>query len=444
MSPADTASETEAAGSDALLARMGDLHPSTIDLSLDRTWRLLDALGNPQDRLPPVIHIAGTNGKGSTLAMLRAGLAAAGQRVHAYTSPHLVRFHERIELAGVEIAEPALVDVLERTLAANAGQPITYFEATTCAAFLAFAEAEADTLLLEVGMGGRLDTTNVVARPHLTIITPVDLDHQAFLGETRAEIAGEKAGILKRGVPCVVARQADDALAVIEARAARLGAPLLAEGQHWHVCEERGRLVFQDETSLLDLPLPALPGPHQVANAGTALATLRHLGHGEAVYEAAMTGACWPARMQRLAGGLADLLPGGEFWLDGGHNPHAAGAMAATLRARAGDGRPLHLVFGLQGARDAAAVLAPFAGLADRLTAVPVPGEAASQPTAALAAAARAHGIEADEAEGVDPALAAIARETPQARVLVFGSLYLAGAVLRRQEALSGRDARPA
>ena len=430
-------------GSDALLARMGALHPAQIDLSLDRTWRLLAALGDPQDRLPPVIHIAGTNGKGSTLAMLRAGLAAAGQRVHAYTSPHLVRFHERIELAGREIGEDALVDVLSRALAANGEAPVTYFEATTCAALLAFAEAPADALLLEVGMGGRLDTTNVVARPLLTVITPVDLDHQGFLGETRAEIAAEKAGILKRGVPCVVARQADDALKVIERQAARLGAPLLVEGQHWHVTEERGRLVFQDETGLLDLPLPALAGPHQVANAGTALAALRHLGHDEAVCEAAVARARWPARMQRLSGGLAGLLPRGEIWLDGGHNPHAARAMAATLGAR-GDGRPLHLVFGLQGARDPAAVLRPFAGLAQRLTAVPVPGEAASRPTAALAEAARALGLTADEAPDVETALARLARSAPSSRVLVFGSLYLAGAVLRREAELAGGDARRA
>ena len=437
-----TAAET-GGGSDALLARMGALHPAGIDLSLDRTWRLLAALGDPHRHLPPVVHIAGTNGKGSTLAMLRAGLTAAGQRVHAYTSPHLVRFHERIELAGAEISEAALVDVLSRTLAANADHPVTYFEATTCAALLAFSETAADTLLLEVGLGGRLDTTNVVDRPRLTVITPVDLDHQAFLGETRAEIAGEKAGILKPGVPCIVSRQAEDALDVIEARAARVGAPLLVEGQHWHVAEERGRLVFQDETGLMDLPLPALPGPHQIGNAGTALAALRRLGQGEAACEAALRDARWPARMQRLSGGLADLLPRGELWLDGGHNPHAAAAMAATLRARA-DGRPVHLVFGLQGGRDAASVLAPFTGLATALTAVPVPDAPGPRPPEELAEAARALGIPAGEAADVEEALAAIARATPGARVLIFGSLYLAGAALRAHEACSGPQAQRA
>ena len=419
--------------SDALLARMTALHPAAIDLSLDRTHRLLAALGDPHTRLPPVVHIAGTNGKGSTLAMIRAGLEAAGQRVHAYTSPHLVRFHERIVLGGGEISEPALTDVLSRTLAANADQPVTYFEATTCAAFLAFAETEADMLLLEVGMGGRLDTTNVVDRPRLTIITPVDMDHQAFLGDTRAQIAGEKAGILKRGVPCIVSRQAEDAMEVIEARAAALGAPLLAFGQHWHVAEERGGLIFQDETGLMDLPLPALPGPHQVENAGTALAALRALGLGEAACAAALTRARWPARMQRLrAGPLPALLPAGELWLDGGHNPHAAQAMADTLAARAPT-RPVHLILGMQGPRDAAATLAPFAGRAAGLVAVPVPGEAASRPTAELAAAASAHGLPARQAADVETALREIARSAPDARVLIFGSLYLAGAVLARQ-----------
>ena len=248
--------------SDALLERMMALHPKVIDLVLDRVWRLLEALGNPQDRLPPVVHVAGTNGKGSTVAMIRAGLEAEGKTVHVYTSPHLARFHERIRLAGTLITEDHLTEVLDRCYAANGGEPITYFEITTCAAFLAFAETPADYTLLEVGLGGRLDATNVIPKPALTVITPVDLDHQAFLGDTIQKIAGEKAGIIKRGVPCVVGPQAEPALEVIEDKAARLGAPLLVHGQHWHVGEERGRMVYQDETGLLDLPLPNLPGPH--------------------------------------------------------------------------------------------------------------------------------------------------------------------------------------
>jgi hypothetical protein len=255
------------AASDIILERMMALHPKIIDLTLDRVWRLLEALGNPQDRLPPVIHIAGTNGKGSTLAMIRAGLEADGQRVHAYTSPHLARFHERIRLGGTLISEPDLAALLDRCYAANGGEAITYFEITTCAALLAFAETPADVTLLEVGLGGRLDATNVVDRPAACVITPVSYDHQQFLGETLPAIAGEKAGIIKRGVPCVVGPQEEAALDVIEAVAARVGAPLLVHGQHWQVSEERGRLVYQDETGLLDLPLPALPGAHQVQTA---------------------------------------------------------------------------------------------------------------------------------------------------------------------------------
>ncbi|NCM98272.1 MAG: bifunctional folylpolyglutamate synthase/dihydrofolate synthase, partial [Rhodobacterales bacterium] len=247
---------------------MHSLHPKIIDLTLDRVERLLAALDHPERRLPPVIHIAGTNGKGSTQAMIRAGMEAAGRAVHAYTSPHLARFHERIRLSGALISEPALTALLDECMVANGTAPITFFEITTCAAFLAFARTPADYTLLEVGLGGRLDATNVVARPALTIITPLSIDHQQYLGDTLPEIAGEKAGILKRGVPCVVGPQPDAALAVIEARAARLGVPLLAHGQHWHVTTERGRLIFQDERGLLDLPRPNLPGPHQIQNAG--------------------------------------------------------------------------------------------------------------------------------------------------------------------------------
>ncbi|MFZ1481883.1 MAG: Mur ligase family protein, partial [Paracoccaceae bacterium] len=286
-------------GSDAILARMMTFHPKIIDLTLDRVHRLLAALDHPERRLPPVIHLAGTNGKGSTQAMIRAGLEAGGDAVHAYTSPHLARFHERIRLAGELISEPALTALLDECVAANGADTITFFEITTCAAFLAFSRVKADWTLLEVGLGGRLDATNVVEKPALTIITPVSIDHQQYLGETLPEIAAEKAGIIKRGVPCVVGPQEEAGLAVIEARAARLGAPLFVHGQHWHVWDERGRLVFQDERGLMDLPLPNLPGPHQVQNAGAAIAALRALGRDEAACEAAVTRAFWPARMQR-------------------------------------------------------------------------------------------------------------------------------------------------
>jgi dihydrofolate synthase / folylpolyglutamate synthase len=417
------------AGSDALLARMMEFHPKIIDLTLDRVWRLLGALGHPERALPPVIHIAGTNGKGSTQAMIRAGLEATGASVHAYTSPHLARFHERIRLAGTLISEADLSTLLDECLAANGTDAITYFEITTCAALLAFARSPADYTLLEVGLGGRLDATNVVDAPALCVITPVSYDHQQFLGETLPQIAGEKAGIIKRGVPCVVGPQEDAALEVIEARAARLGAPLLAYGQHWHVGIEGGRLVYQDENGLLDLPLPNLPGPHQVQNAGMALAALRALGRGAGA-EGAVTRAEWPARMQRLRHGpLVEALPRGVLWLDGGHNPAAGAAIAATL-AQMGVGR-LWLICGMLNTKDVAGFMRPLQGAAQHLHAVSIPGEAATLPASQTADAARAAGIAATEAASVASALAEIAARDPGAQVLICGSLYLAGHILR-------------
>ncbi|MCH8466227.1 MAG: bifunctional folylpolyglutamate synthase/dihydrofolate synthase [Roseinatronobacter sp.] len=417
------------ASADALLARMMEFHPKIIDLTLDRVWRLLGALGHPERGLPPVIHIAGTNGKGSTQAMIRAGLEATGASVHAYTSPHLARFHERIRLDGTLISEAALSALLDECLAANGTDAITYFEITTCAALLAFARHPADYTLLEVGLGGRLDATNVVDTPALCVITPVSYDHQQFLGETLPQIAGEKAGIIKRGVPCVVGPQEDAALEVIEARAARLGAPLLAYGQHWHVGIESGRLVYQDENGLLDLPLPNLPGPHQVQNAGMALAALRALGRGQGA-EGAVTRAEWPARMQRLRHGpLVEALPQGVLWLDGGHNPAAGAAIAATL-AQMGVGQ-LWLICGMLNTKDVAGFMRPLQGVAQHLHAVSIPGEAATLPASITADAARAAGIAATEAESVAAALAEITARDPGAHVLICGSLYLAGHILR-------------
>nr|RDS93899.1 bifunctional folylpolyglutamate synthase/dihydrofolate synthase [Cereibacter sphaeroides f. sp. denitrificans] len=416
--------------SDLILQRMMSLHPKIIDLTLDRVHRLLQALGHPERSLPPVIHIAGTNGKGSTQAMIRAGLEAQGLKVHAYTSPHLARFHERIRLAGSLISEPALAALLDECLAANGPEPITFFEITTCAAFLAFARTPADYTLLEVGLGGRLDATNVVEDPRLTIVTPVSIDHQQYLGETLPEIAAEKAGILKRRVPCVVGPQEAAALEVIEARAARLGVPLLAHGQQWQVWEERGRTVFQDEAGLLDLPLPALLGPHQIQNAGAALMALRHLGAPEAACEAALTGADWPARMQRLRQGpLAQSAPGIELWLDGGHNPAGGAAVAATLARMAP--RPTHFICGMLNTKDVTGYMRPLAPHVTRLHAVSIPGEANTLPAEATATAARAAGMAALTAPSVAGALASIAAEDPTARVLICGSLYLAGAILR-------------
>ncbi|SDO08154.1 dihydrofolate synthase / folylpolyglutamate synthase [Lutimaribacter pacificus] len=418
--------------SDAILERMMALHPKIIDLTLDRVHQLLDTLGNPQDDLPPVIHIAGTNGKGSTQAMIRAGMESAGKRVHAYTSPHLARFHERIRLAGALIDENALSDVLNECEAANGGVPITYFEITTCAAILAMARTPADYTLLEVGLGGRLDATNVVGKPALSIITPVSMDHESYLGTTLTAIAGEKAGIIKRGVPVIVGPQEDDALAVIEARAERLGAPVLAYGQHWHVGTERGRMVYQDETGLLDLPLPNLPGAHQIQNAGAAIAALRHLGFDDTAAEAAVTSAFWPARLQRLTDGpLAAAAPRAELWLDGGHNPAAGQALAAHLASL--PKRPTHLVCGMLNTKDVTGYLTPLAGVADGLTAISIPGEANTLPAARTAEAARQVGLPADEAGDILGALARIAAHTPDARILICGSLYLSGAVLRLQ-----------
>ncbi|PYG29231.1 bifunctional folylpolyglutamate synthase/dihydrofolate synthase [Pelagimonas varians] len=419
-----------AAKSDVILDRMMALHPKVMDLVLDRVWRLLDALDHPERDLPPVIHLAGTNGKGSTQAMIRAGLEAAGNRVHAYTSPHLARFHERIRLAGDLISEEALTAILDECYARNGGETITYFEITTCAGILAMARTPADYTLLETGLGGRLDATNVVEKPAMTVITPISIDHEQFLGNTLTKIAGEKAGIIKRGVPCVVGPQTDEAMDVIEARAQALGAPLIAYGQHWHVSEERGRLIYQDETGLLDLPLPSLPGAHQYQNAGAALAVLRHLKLGDAAYEGAMTKAFWPARMQRLQDGpLAKAAPNVELWLDGGHNPAAGEALATHLASL--PKRPTYLICGMLNTKDATGFMRPLAGCAQYLTAVSIPGEANTLPAEKTAQMAQSVGLEADVAPDVSAALARIVQKDPSARVLICGSLYLAGHILR-------------
>ena len=418
--------------SDAILARMMALHPKVIDLTLDRVWRLLDALGNPQNDLPPVIHIAGTNGKGSTQAMVRAGLEAAGHKVHAYTSPHLARFHERIRLAGTLISEADLTALLDECYAKNGADDITYFEITTCAALLAFARTPADFTLLEVGLGGRLDATNVIDRPELTIITPVSMDHEAFLGTTIAAIAGEKAGIIKRGVPCIIGPQSESGLDVMEARAAQCGAPVLAYGQHWHSGPERDGMIYQDELGLLDLPLPILPGLHQIQNAGIALAALRHLGCDEAACTAGLTQAVWPARMQRLrSGALANLAnaSGAELWLDGGHNPAAGAALAFVLRSL--PKRPTHMICGMLNTKDVDGYLAPLAEVAISLTGVSIPGEANTLPADQTAQAAQHVGLAGRAADTVTEALQAILADDPHARVLICGSLYLAGAILR-------------
>jgi dihydrofolate synthase / folylpolyglutamate synthase len=420
--------------SDVVLARLSRLHPKLIDLSLGRVEGLLAALGNPQDRLPPVVHVAGTNGKGSTIATLRACLEAGSYRVHAYISPHLVRFHERIRLAGSLIDEDRLIELLEECERANEGKPITYFEITTAAAFLAFARTPADVVLLETGLGGRLDATNVVHRPAVTAITPISLDHQAFLGDTIAAIAGEKAGILKPGAPAVIGPQPADAAAVFDTRAAEIGAPLSRFGREWR-CAAKGKgMRYEGRRWQFDLPLPSLLGAHQIANSGAAIASLEQLEGLPLSRDAIAEGLGridWPARLQRLTRGpLLEMLPDGwELWLDGGHNP-GAGEVLAGAAAGWGD-RPLHLVVGMLNTKDAAGFLAPLAPRARALYAVTIPGEDNPLPAAAIAAAARTVGLPVTEQPSVAAALHEIAaRNDAPARVLICGSLHLAGTVL--------------
>lgn len=418
--------------SDAILHRVMGLHPKIIDLSLDRMQRLLADLGDPQKRIPPVVHIAGTNGKGSTLAMIRAGLESRGRRVHAYTSPHLARFHERIRLAGTLIPEPDLADILTEIETVNEGRPITFFELTTAAAFLAFARTPADYTLLEVGLGGRLDATNVVEAPALTIITPVSIDHTQYLGDTLPQIAGEKAGILKPRVPAIIARQPEAALAVIEERARRLSAPLHIAGEDWHSAVERDGMVFQDQDGLLDLPLPNLPGPHQIDNAGTAIAALRTLGFGADAALAAVTRADWPARMQRLRRGplvaIADAQ-GCELWLDGGHNAAGGQAIAATLAGL--PQRPTHLICGMLNTKDVTGYLRPLGQVSQSLVAVSIPDEANTLPAEQTRDLASSVGLLASTAPDTASAVRRLAQDHPGARLLICGSLYLAGTVLR-------------
>ena len=417
--------------SDKILGRLMGLHPKIIDLTLDRVFRLLDALGKPHLKMPPVVHVAGTNGKGSTIAMIRAGIEGAGKTAHVYTSPHLVRFHERIRLAGELIDEDELAQLLEDCEVANEGTPITYFEITTCAAILAFAREQADYTLLEVGLGGRLDATNVIDNPALTVITPVSIDHQQFLGETIEEIAVEKAGILKRGVTCVVGPQEEGALEVIERQAAKVGANLLVHGQHWHVYEERGRLVVQDETGLADLPMPNLPGAHQMLNAGAAVVALRTLGFGDRAVTQAVSKAEWPARMQRLTRGpLAEAAPEAELWLDGGHNA-AAGQVVADVLAKMPK-KPTYLICGMLNTKDPRGFLRPLVDLSEGLTGVSLPSATATFTAEETCEVAEAVGMKADTATSVDAAVAAVVAKNPKARILICGSLYLAGDVLAR------------
>ena len=423
---------------DAIIARLLSLHPKKIDLSLERMHALLERLDHPERRVPPVILVAGTNGKGSTVAFMRAMIEAAGKSAHAYTSPHLVRFNERIRLGGgALVADEELAETLAETERLNAGAPITFFEITTAAALLLFSRRPADALLLEVGLGGRLDATNVIEPPLATVITSISLDHQDFLGDTIARIAAEKAGILRRGVLAVVAPQPDEAQQVIERQIARVNAPARMAGEHWSVGQERNRLVYQDDSGLLDLPAPRLFGRHQFDNAGTAIATMRAIPDWKLPVGALETGlvkADWPARMQRLSHGrLMGLLPdGAELWLDGAHNLDGGRAIAAALAdLEERVSRPLVLVVGMLATKDYAGFLGNFAGLARNVVAVPLQQDKALPPDV-IAGAAQHAGIPSLVADGIETALAAIGRLNLEAtpRILVTGSLYLAGEIL--------------
>jgi dihydrofolate synthase/folylpolyglutamate synthase len=426
---------------DEIMARLLVLHPKRIDLSLGRLQRLLTALGNPERAIPPVIHVAGTNGKGSAVAFMRAMLEAAGKSVHVYTSPHLVRVNERFRLGatggGVLVSDAELTAVLAECERRNGDAPITVFEIETAAAFVLFARHPADVTVLEVGLGGRLDATNVIDKPIATVITPVSIDHVDFLGDTLEKIAIEKSAIMKPGVPAVIGRQVEGPLAVITQRARDIGAPLNVMGQEWMVHEERGRLVYQDERGLLDLPPPRLFGQHQFDNAGTAIAALRaaaDLNPPAAAFEQGIVRVDWPARMQRLSSGvLTTLLPeGGELWLDGGHNAdggRAAAAALADIEERVT--RPLIVIAGMLSTKDPHAFLSNFGGLARRLIAVPVDQDN-GLPAEAIAAVARAINIPADPCTSIEEALA-LTRQyglVPPPRILITGSLYLAGDVL--------------
>ena len=425
-----------------VIARLSALHPSRIDLDLERMQRLLERLDHPERKLPPVIHVAGTNGKGSTIAYLRAILEAAGLRVHTYTSPYLVRLNECFRLGraggGALVGDDELCGALEHCERANAGAPITIFEIETAAAFCLFARHQADVVLLEVGLGGRLDATNVVDTPLATVIAPVGMDHTEFLGDTLTKIAGEKAAIIKRNAPVICAEQPTEAMAVIEAQARRMHAPLVAAGQQWHVNVERGRLVYQDDRGLMDLAAPRLFGRHQFDNAGLAIAALRAIDAFKidtAAFEAGIVNAEWPARMQRLASGaLVDQAPSAsEIWLDGGHNADGGRVVAAAL----GDleervPRPLVVIVGMMANKDAVAFLANFAGLTRHIIAVQIPDRDSAMRPDRLADAARRLGMRVEISDSVEAGLRSLARlayEVPP-RILITGSLYLAGHVL--------------
>ena len=440
MTPTRCPTNVPAPTSDALLDRLMGLHPKLIDLSLDRMVRVLDALGNPHENLPPVVHVAGTNGKGSLIAYMRSALIAAGYRVHVYTSPHLVRFHERIQLAGQVISEPDLAALLDACEIANGGDPITFFEITTAAAFLAFSRTPGDILLMETGLGGRLDATNVIDRPLLTAITPVALDHQHFLGDTLTEIAGEKAGIIKHRVPLVIGPQEPEGLAVLKAKAADLDAPTVIWGRDFHASDDAGGWDYRDGATNWRLPSPNLVGSHQIANAATAIACLRRLTGFDVSQDVVSKGLMtveWPARLQRLTSGLLVDVAGDdvELWLDGGHNPSAGEILADACRSWTD--RPIDLIVGMMNTKDPVGFAQPLAPYVRRAICLPIPGEKNTLPAEDAAQVLTGVDIEVSVGSDIEQAVASLAADGPS-RILICGSLYLAGRVLAINDASSG------
>ena len=411
----------------AQLDRLAKLSPAGDRLGLDRISEVLDRLGRPQDRLPPVLHIAGTNGKGSTVAFLRAALEASGYKIHAFTSPHLVRFNERIRVAGRLVDDETLSGLLTEVLDAGAGIEPSFFEVATAAALLAFARTAADACILEVGLGGRLDATNVIERPLVTGIANLALDHQQFLGSGLVDIAAEKAAIAKAGVPLLTQLYPAPVASRIGEVAHERGALWLPRGGLWDAIASGGKLRYRDERGTLDLPLPRLPGRHQAMNAALAIAMLRHqqgLNLPSSAVSAALGWADWPARLQRLAAG--PLVGDREVWLDGGHNPSAARQIANFAKHQFTDGKPLHMIFASLTSKDPAGMLEPFKSQVELVHAVPIPGHSCFSPDD-LAEIAGGLGMTAETQDDFRQALESIPAD---ARVLIFGSLYLAGEVL--------------
>ena len=417
--------------SDVVLDRLLSLHPKIIDLTLDRVTRLLKKLNNPEDKISQVVHIAGTNGKGSTQAFLRAAIESSGESAHVYTSPHLTRFHERIRVAGSLISENVLADILNECELANNGKPITYFEITTCAAFLIFSRIKADYTLLEVGLGGRLDATNILKKPKLTIITPISMDHVQFLGSTIEQIANEKAGIIKEGIPCIVGHQSKDAIDVIKKRAIELKSKLKIYGEHWQVYAKSDKLIFKDAMGFLELPLPKLIGQHQIENAGTAIAAMRELSIPDEACKESMKNVYWPARMQRLESGpLVKMANESEIWLDGGHN-QAAGIAISNALEQLPKCRTNILICGMLKTKDLKAFLNPLFNSAKFLYGIRIQGEENSNSAETIVNQAREIGFSAFKTQKVSDAILQIIKAHPNSRIIICGSLFLAGKILQ-------------